>query len=89
MALLPFGEEGGWHSDLVPGQYVSMEYEGGEVDHERVLLFPLGGGAWWIGTPDVDEHFQGVACQDASDGPLRCSLLPADGSPPPARRGRR
>ncbi|CAK0845399.1 unnamed protein product [Prorocentrum cordatum] len=66
-----------------------MEYEGDEVDHERVLLFPLGGGVWWIRTPDGDEYLQDVTCQDASNGPVRGSLLPADGSLPPARRGRR
>ena len=80
MALLPFGEEEEWYSDLAPGQYVAMEYEGDAVDHERVLLYPLGGGVWWIRTPDGDEYFQDVACQDPRDGPVRCYLLPADGS---------
>ncbi|CAK0893720.1 unnamed protein product, partial [Prorocentrum cordatum] len=77
-----------WYSDLAPGQYVAMEYEGDDVDHERILLHPLGGGVWWIRTPDGDEYFQDVACQDASDGPVRCRLLPADGSLPPGARGR-
>ncbi|CAK0872527.1 unnamed protein product, partial [Prorocentrum cordatum] len=77
------------YSDLAPGQYVAKECEGDDVDHERILLYPLGGRVWWIRTLDGDEYFQDVACQDASDGPVRCRLLPADGSLPPGGRGRR
>ncbi|CAK0850649.1 unnamed protein product, partial [Prorocentrum cordatum] len=84
----PGEQEEEWYSDLSPGQYVAMEYEGDDVDHERILLYPLGGGVWCIRTPDGDEYFQDVACQGASDGPVRCRLLPADGSLPPGARGR-
>ena len=40
MALPPFGEEEEWYSELAPGQYVSMEYQGEDVDRGVVDTDP-------------------------------------------------
>ncbi|CAK0879948.1 unnamed protein product, partial [Prorocentrum cordatum] len=76
-----------WYSERVPGQYVGMVYDADAEDHERLLLFPLAGGALWTRTVDGDECFLDLACQDVRFGPTECYPLPADGSAPPSRRG--
>ena len=62
-----------WCTDLLPVDYLDVDYVDGEVSHERLTLWPLlDRNAPWLGrSPENDEWPEDLSCVVPNFGPLR------------------
>lgn len=68
-----------WWSDLLPGEHYGLEYDGDDVAHERVAVWPSGDDHWVGYTPDGDLYAEDLRCRDPTTGPRRSFKLDAPG----------
>ena len=61
------GEEEEFLRDLVPGDYIEAEYDGDDVAHERLLLWPVTQGLWVVHSPDADEWAEDIDSSDPAN----------------------
>ena len=54
--------------DLIPGQTLAVFYEDDTLWHERLLLWRLNDGCWFVLTPDLDIYAEDVSGSGV-DGP--------------------
>ena len=77
-----------WWTDLLPGDYLGVDFADDEVSHERLALLPLSGrnGTCVVRSPDGDEWSEDPPHVDPSFGPSRAWLFPRVGLRPRGRR---
>ena len=77
-----------WWTDLLPADYLDVDYVDGEVSHERIAMWPLSDrNATWVGrSPDGDEWLEDLSCVDLNFGPSRTLPFARVGLRPRGRR---
>lgn len=63
--------------DLIPGQTLAVFYEDDTLWHERLLLWRLNDGCWFVLTPDLDIYAEDVSGSGV-DGPSRVKVKGQD-----------
>ena len=89
MALPLHGEVvNGWWSDLVPGNYLDLDFMVDEVSHERLALWPLSdwNATWVARSPEGDEWPEDLSCVDPNFGLSRAWPFRRVGLRPRVRR---
>ena len=82
MALPPQGEVvDEWRTDLLPGDYLGVDYVDDEVSHGRLALWLLShrSATWVVRSPDGDEWAEELSCVDPNFGPSRAWPFPRSG----------
>ena len=76
-----------WWSTLKPGDRVFVKYDGDPHWHERIVVWPVGGGTFAILTPDDDVYCESLNRSDPDQDPVKAVLGPRDKSLPGGLRG--
>ena len=77
-----------FYSKLVPGCVFALFFpDGPRIWYERMAIWPLRPGQWWVLTPDNDLCIEVVTASDLAGTAEWGYLLPASGSAPPGFRG--
>ena len=73
---------------LEPGCLFALFFpDGPRIWYERMAIWPLRPGQWWVLTPDNDLYIEVVTASDLAGTAEWGYLLPASGSAPPGFRG--
>ena len=73
-----------WCASLLPGLTVGVLFEGDDLWHERLLLWPSDPvkGDWYCLTPDGDKYVEGLGCGGGDDEPIAAFSCSDDGDAP-------
>ena len=65
------GAVAAWLRDARPGTRARVAYVDDDVDHERVLVWPVSEVLWYVMSPDRDVWVEDLSAGDRATGPCR------------------